>query len=240
LLKMGQPVSVRGAGKAEGLLSALSLQYRDGVPREALLSALWPDSEPSLASQSLNSLVYSLHKLLGDAINDATPVLHVGGCYRLNIEAGVGLDTALFEALAGAGDQEAREGSSDTAVALYSRAVQLYRGDLYAGADIHAVVERERLRARYLNLLARLAQYSYDEGDYPACQEHALRMLANDPCREDAHRLVMRCCVRQGERAQAFRQYRLCTDILHAEFDADPEPATTALFEQVRLNPGGL
>jgi DNA-binding SARP family transcriptional activator len=50
----------------------------------------------------------------------------------------------------------------------------------------------------------------------------------------------MRCHVRRGERSQALRQYRLCQQILRAEFDAAPEPATEALFEQVRLAPSAI
>jgi hypothetical protein len=48
----------------------------------------------------------------------------------------------------------------------------------------------------------------------------------------------MRCHVRLGERAQAFAQYRLCAAVLRAEYGAAPERATTALYEQVRLDPG--
>lgn len=50
----------------------------------------------------------------------------------------------------------------------------------------------------------------------------------------------MRCYVRQGERAEALRQYRLCESVLRVEFDALPEPATTALFAQIRLDPGSV
>ena len=60
------------------------------------------------------------------------------------------------------------------------------------------------------------------------------RLLARDSCREDAHRLVMRCYVKRGERAAALRHYQVCADLLRVEFDASPEPATVALFEQIR------
>ncbi len=56
------------------------------------------------------------------------------------------------------------------------------------------------------------------------------------PCREDAYRMLMRCYIRRGERAAALNLYRRCVDILRAEFDAVPEPTTTALFEQIRLD----
>jgi DNA-binding SARP family transcriptional activator len=116
----------------------------------------------------------------------------------------------------------------------------VYIDDLCAGTDMHLVVERERLRALYLRLLTRLAEYHYGEGDYTTSEEYALRLLANDPCREDAHRLIMRCCVRRGERAQALHQYRLCQSILRHQFDATPEPATVALFDRVRGDPGSI
>jgi DNA-binding SARP family transcriptional activator len=239
MLKAGQPVTARGGGKTETLLCLLALRHGECVPREVLLDTLWPESDAMQAGQSLNSLVYTLNKSLGDAIDDP-PVLHVDGCYRLNVEAGVGVDVACFDALAGAGDRHLRGGDRATAAPLYGRAIRLYRGDLCAGTDTHAATERERLRARYLTLLARLAEHHFAADDYEACLAHAQRMLAADPCREDAHRLVMRCHTRRGERAQALRQYRLCQDILRAEFDMLPEPETTALFDRVRLDPGNI
>ena len=64
--------------------------------------------------------------------------------------------------------------------------------------------------------------------------------MEHDPCREDAHRLVMRCHVRRGERAQALHQYRVCEGILRAAFETSPQPVTAVLFEQVRLAPGSV
>ena len=65
-------------------------------------------------------------------------------------------------------------------------------------------------------------------------------LSVRDPCREDAHRLIMRCYVRQGERAEALHQYRVCVNTLRVEFDSAPETATTILFEQIRLDPGSI
>jgi DNA-binding SARP family transcriptional activator len=240
LLKRGQSVLVHGGGKAEALLCTLALRYAHWVPRDTLLSTVWPESDANLARQSLNSLVYNLHKLLGDAMGDAVPVMYADGYYRLNLEAGVGVDVVHFEALAHAGEEQAHIGNSAAVAAIYSKAIGLYKGDLCVSSDMHTVLERERLRARYLTLLARLADYHYSARDYISCLDYAQRLLDSDPSREDAHRLVMRCYVQLGERAQALRHYRLCQMILHAEFDAVPEPATTALFDQIRREPGSI
>lgn len=239
LLKLGHPVKVFNGGKAEALLCALALQSGYRLSRDALLCMLWPETDPMLALQSLNSLVYSLRRRLGDAIGGA-PVLHVDGYYQLNVEAGVGVDVTNFDDLADAGAHQIHLGNQDAAAVAYRTALHLYRGDLCVGTDLHTALERERLRARYLNLLMYLADYSYSKGDYAPCLDYTRRLLDKDPCREDAHRLIMRCYVRQGERAQALRQYRLCQDMLRAEFDAVPERATTALYDQVRLNPDSL
>jgi DNA-binding SARP family transcriptional activator len=236
LLKAGRPVPLRSGGKIEALLSTLALQPGYGVRREELLAGLWPDQDVLLAGQSLNSLVYSVHRLLGEAL-DAPPVLLADGLYRLNVEAGIGIDIACFDALVSAGERAARAGDRRHAVESFARAVEFYRGDLRVGSDVRAAIERERLRARFLTVLAQLADWAFACRDYAACLDHALRLLQCDPCREDAHRLVMRCYVRRGERAQALRQYHLCCSILHDEFDAEPEQRTTALFDQIRLAP---
>jgi DNA-binding SARP family transcriptional activator len=230
---------MRAGGKGEILLCALALRGARGVPQETLLATLWPEGATTLAGQSLSSLVYSLHRLLGDELG-AAPVVHADGCYRLNAEAGVAVDVDRFVALASAGDRHARAGHHEAAAAAYEGAVGLYRGDLRANSDLHTLLERERLRALYLNLLARLADHTFGRGEYAECLDRALRLLAHDPCREDAHRLVMRCHVRRGERAQALRQYQLCETVLRAEFDAAPEPATRELFDLVRLDPAGV
>ena len=237
VLKRGRLVVLRNSGKTEALLFHLAVRRGYRASRVTLLEKLWPDSEHALAGQCLNALVHSLHKLLGDALGGAAPVLQSGGYCRLNVEAGVGVDVACFDTLARDGEGHARSGHLAAAILTYRSAVSLYDGDLGAGSDVQAIIERERIRALYLTLLARLAEMYYAGGDYDSSLRAALDVLHSDPCREDAHRLAMRCYVKRGERAQALRQYELCETILRSEFDAMPEPITATLFEQVRLTP---
>lgn len=241
VLQGGRPVVIRGGGKVEALLRVLALQRDGGIPRETVLGILWPNSDLDLASQSLNSLIYTLHKTVRDALGNHPPIRCSDGYCRLNAEAGVSSDVFQFETLADLGDKHRRANSPDQATACYLRAVQLYQGDLSATeSDVQFVIRREGLRSRYLTLLAHVADYSFARADYPAGLEYAFRMLNSDPCREDAYRLAMRCHARLGERAQALRDYRLCQTVLRTEFDAEPEPATFALFERIRLDPGNI
>jgi DNA-binding SARP family transcriptional activator len=237
LLKAGEPLPMRNASKTQALLSSLALDQNYAASRETLLNTLWPDTDASLAGQSLNSLVHSLRKQLGDPLGGASPVLYADGYYHLNVAAGIGIDVRWFCDLVNAGEQCVRSGQPLDALECYRCAARLYRGDLCAANDVQALVEREHLRAQYLSLLAHLADHHFDLIEYDHCLEYASRLLTVDPCREDAHRLAMRCYARRGERAQALRQYQVCETVLRSEFDVAPEPATQQLFDQIRLSP---
>ena len=238
LLKAGVPIVVHPGSKSEQLLAYLGLHIGQCLPRDLLLQLLWPDGEVALASQSLRSLLHRLQQQLGDALGGAPLIMHRDGCYQLNARGGVATDVAQFAALLHLGDQQRTAGAL-AAAATYQQAIALYRGDLHRGDDdLHAVITREHLRAHYLALLLRLATVQFDHHDYPACAALIQQLLRIDPCYEHAHRLLMRCYVRLGQRSIALRHYRVCADILHREFATTPEPDTTALFDQIRREPG--
>jgi DNA-binding SARP family transcriptional activator len=239
VIKGGADVPLRPGGKTEALIAELAL-VDAGASRDELVTALWPGADPELAAHSLRSLVHSLHQQFGDVLQGAAPVIRAAGRYRLNRNAGVATDVGHFEAMADRGDLARRAGDEDGAMSAYMEAVQLYRGDLCVGSDVRHVLHRERLRLRYLTLRAALGDYAFRDGHYRAALRHASALLQSDPCREDAYRLAMRCHVRLGERAQALREYRICRDVLKVEFDAEPEAATTSLYDEVRLRPGSV
>ncbi|CAN3127958.1 AfsR/SARP family transcriptional regulator [Mycobacterium sp. smrl_JER01] len=238
VLALGQPVSLRPGGKAEKLLACLALQPRVGVSRDWLLEHIWPNSATTLAGPCLNTLMHSLKDHLTDALAGQPPILHMHGRYALNLTGGVGVDLLDFQSAVSAGDRLLAAGSTAAAIESYEQAVSLYRGELSAGSDISDLLERERLRSICLTALARLADAHFDLGNHTQAMNVVARILAIDPCREDAHRMAMRLNVRLGARSQALRQYELCRMILQQELDAVPEPATTRLAELIRSDPG--
>jgi DNA-binding SARP family transcriptional activator len=240
LLRCGATIPVRSGGRTEALLSCLALRNENGMRRDALLDAVWPESDLVRAKQSLTTLLGGLRRRLGSALAGASPVLYAEGGYALNSAAGVAVDVALFDALALEGERSMRVSDVAGAMRYWRQAIGLYQGDVCVGSDVHAMIERERLRALQLTLLRRLAEHCMQEGEHHEALRHARQLLRRDPCREDAHRLVMRCHVRLGERAQALRQYRVCRHFLEHEFDALPEPSTEALFAQIRLDPASV
>jgi DNA-binding SARP family transcriptional activator len=239
ILKGRAPIAVRPGGKVEQLVGALALNT-DGMVRDELLGLVWPESESDLAAQSLNSLIHWLRRSLSDALAGLPPVLRQAGRYRLNTEGGVTIDVQAFDRAVDAGDRRSRTGQVNEAMYAYSDALRLYAGDLAIGSGIQHVIERERLRTRYLSVFARLADLHFADADYERTLVNALRLLACEPCREDAHRLAMRCYVRLGQRAQAMRQYRICSEVLAQEYDARPEDLTEELYRLIRTDPGSV
>jgi DNA-binding SARP family transcriptional activator len=237
ILKGGSPVPLRPGGKVEQLVGALALNG-NGLVRDELLGLVWPESEQDLAGQSLNSLVHWLSRSLSDALGGGAPVVRQTGTYRLNTEGGVTIDAQAFDDAVDAGDRRSRSGDVGEAMVAYGAALRLYTGDLAIGSSIQHVIERERLRARHLSVYARLADLYFSQADYEHTLVQALRLLASEPCREDAHRMAMRCYVRLGQRVQAMRQYRICAEVLGLEYEARPEALTEELYELVRTDPG--
>jgi DNA-binding SARP family transcriptional activator len=238
VLRSGAAVPLRHGGKMEHLFCALALREHQHATREALLEELWPGCDHGRASQSLNTLVHDLRRLFAAELAGCPPVMRTGDGYRLNTSAGVAVDIVRFDGLATAAAKRFRLGDPTSAVGYYDQAVALYQGDLCGGGgDLRTLIERERLRALYLTMLARLADHYFELGTYAVALGHAERLLQCDPCREDAHRAVMRCFARLGQRAQAMKQYKLCREVLQREFEAAPEPATEDLFTRLRLHP---
>ena len=73
LLKETQPISLRSGSRTEALLYTLGLNFGPGFPVTSYSKVLWPDNDSALAKHSLHSLIYSLHKLLGDGLAGAHP-----------------------------------------------------------------------------------------------------------------------------------------------------------------------
>ncbi len=236
----GNAVPVAYGSKTESLLSCLALVYPQPVPRPYLLDLLWPESDPAFAVQSLNSLTHRLNKLSSATLHGAALIAHEEGTYSFHTASGIGVDIAYFENWSYRGTHLLESGDEATGLDYCERALALYQGDLYGDPSINTMIERERLRAAFLTLLARVADFHYRHDRPAESLRYVHRLLHHDPCREDAHRQAMRCYMRLGQRAQALRQYHICGQALANEYDAAPEPLTEALYDQLRLHPTSI
>jgi two-component SAPR family response regulator len=121
------------------------------------------------------------------------------------------------------------------ALSAYERAVSLYRGDLLPG-ELYCdwtVMERERLLSMYLTVLGRLVQLYVDAGRYAQAIDSGFQLLGRDPCREDIHRIIMRCYCFMGQRSRALRHYEISAEALHAQLGLAPDDALQELHASI-------
>ncbi len=236
----GAPVDKLTSSKAEALLVYLACRGRP-QPREAVAELLWPERS---RDQALSNLRVALSRLRGALPSHVlTTRQHVG----VNPNSRLRLDVSELEA--GVAAYRARRDDPHHSLSLQdaerlAQALSLYRGEFlqgfhFAGGfgfDEWVLMERERLHLLVIDALQDLSALYLELEDYPAGIEQARRLIRLDPLHEGGRRLLMRLLASSGQRNAALRQYELCKQILADELGVAPEPATRALYDQIRAH----
>jgi DNA-binding SARP family transcriptional activator len=199
------------------------------------MEAFWPEASPEASRNSLNVAIHGLRRTLRTATVQPV-ILHRGGAYGIHPDLQLWLDIEEFKSRVESGRRREEAGDVGIATREYESADGLYRGDFLAD-DLYeewTALERDRLRLAHLDALSRLSNLHFSAGRYAACAALCQRIIECDPCREDAHRRLMRCYSRQGHAHLALMQYRACVRALAAELGVDADPATARLHDQIR------
>lgn len=231
MLSNGKPIETWRAIKPRALFQYLVSHRQRPVPREALMEALWPDPDTAPAGTALKVVVHRVRKLLRQTAR-GLEIQPTEDGYRLD-GPDLWVDVEEFERLCLDARRHENEARLDDAAASYARATALYRGDFLEDVpDEWVVLRRERLKDLYLLALARLTDAAYADLDYEQCIERCQQILAHDPCREQAYRVLMLCYAHLGQRGRVRRWYEVCVRTLRGELDVDPETDTQATYEQ--------
>jgi DNA-binding SARP family transcriptional activator len=230
----GDPVRQWRGNRGRLLLAYLLLHYTRPVHRDALGGVFWPEVTPDVAR---NRLHVALHGLRSDlrAVSRHPIVVHSQGGFTFHSRVALSIDTEAFTAAVRTAHGE--EGSQpEAALGSYEKALEIYRGDLLEDAPYEdwALLDRERLKVQYLETLDRIAKIRFELGRYAACIEVSQRLATGDPCREDIHRLLMRCYARLNKPHLAVHQYHQCERQLRDETGLKPAQTTRNLYEQIR------
>ena len=234
LLVRGRPIQRWRGNRGRIMLAFLLLHRSRPLTRDELGGVFWPDGAPGVVRNRLHVALYGLRKDLR-ALTDHPIVVH--GQRGFSIHAGIDLwlDTEEFDkALAAARRQ--LPGSSDSALAWYETANELYRGELLADAPFEewALLHRERLRLQHLEALDQVARLRFAAGRYADCLDACQRLIPGDLCREEIHRLMMRCYTRLNQPHLAVRQYHQCERQLRDDLGIEPTDPTRQLYERIR------
>ncbi|MCW5631701.1 MAG: winged helix-turn-helix domain-containing protein [Rubrivivax sp.] len=223
-------------GKGKAIFKYLAAHRARPVPREVLMDVFWPDAGPGAARNNLNVAIHGLRKALARADADHAFVLFAQGCYSLDPALRLWIDAEAFIAHLQRGRAAEQRGDTAAAMAEYRIAQAIHHRPLLVEDRYESwlVPHRQRLRGGCVELLNRLAEHAFDQGDFETCVAFAHKLLEVDNCDEQAHRLLMRCYSRMGHVHLALRQYHFCVDTLARELDLIPGPPTVALSRQLR------
>jgi DNA-binding SARP family transcriptional activator len=231
----GLCVATWGGQRGVSVLRFLLSRRGHTSPRDVLLAEFWPDVAPDAARNRLQVAISGLRRALLEVTN-LNVIGYADGCYRVNPEFRVVTDVDRFEAALSTAGHAERSGDRQGALVAYQEAIEYYRGDFVSDAPYEqwTILPRESLRMTYIDALDRISRIQLGSGRLDDSIATGHRMLDVDPCREDAHQMLMRCYARQGRVYEAMRQYEFCRRVLRAILQTEPGSKTTQLYRAVR------
>ena len=225
---------------AQALLAYLVLHRNRMHRREALAGLLWGEASEERARGALRTALWRLRRVVEPPGVPTGRRLVTTRQGEVGFEVGgdVWVDAMVFENVVAAALASRPEELGDDHAAQLEAALRLYEGELLEGFyDDWVLRERERLRALYLQALTCLMHGAAARGDLDVAIGRGRQLLLQDPLRESLHREVMRLYLRNGQRAQALRQFVECRRVLDEELQVEPMPETLALQREISRGP---
>ena len=202
------------------------LLHPDGVTKEEIGAAFWPDSTMEALRLRFKNSIYRLRHALG-----SDSITFIDDYYRFNRSLEYDYDAEEFQqelALAQG------ESAIDDKILHYRLAVNSYRGAYLPKLDYAWVaVQREQYHRLFMDGIKDLINLLIESKQYQTAIHFAERAMAEDPCYEEAYRLAMTAFFALGDRAAVSRQYEKCRVTLKKELDIDPAPQTEDLYKKL-------
>jgi DNA-binding SARP family transcriptional activator len=235
----GQPILRWNSLKAKTLFQYFLINESRPVRRDVLMELQWPDHTYNSARNNLNVALYTLRNTLRVPNQSAQPIIYRDGCYLLNSEVTWWIDRNEFRSILHKAQLASRASQLQQAIDAYQRAVQLYRGPLFEDdpPGDWFLAEQHQLKEMYLRALERLAEIYCDLGEYSTAVQFGQLATDADPCRESAHRVLMRCFSLQHQQQLVCREYQSCVTSLHDELGVPPGDETVQLFRKLTSAP---
>lgn len=230
------PQSLHFTRTAQHLLAYLLLHRRQSHPREILAGTLWGETDDEKARACLNTALWRLRRVLEPypTAKGRFLVTLANGDVGINPEAPLRLDVAIFEEKTRGVFRWDAHGPSACEVGEVEKALTLYKGELLPGFYENWILEeRERLHCLHIDVLGALMHAHHHLGNVAQGIEFGLRILKEEPFREDVHLTVMQLYREAGQMFMALRQYEKCRKNLEDELGISPSEKTRRFYESI-------
>jgi DNA-binding SARP family transcriptional activator len=220
-----------GGRKPKQVLEALLVHQGHAVPKDRLVDLVWGERLPADPMRTLEAYVSVLRDRLAVVEPDGVRLVRSQPrAYRVALD-GVGLDLRAFD------DLVSRAGAAPAAdrLRLRERALALVRGELLADEPYTEWIFplRELYAERRAQVLLDAAEDCLVAGRPQSAVGYAEQVLAGQPTRERAHRLLVAARYACGEQDLALAAYRRCLRVLDEELGVRPLPETERVFRAV-------
>jgi len=231
-----EPGEALPAGKVRELLLFLLLNER--ATKDQIGLALWPDASAAQVRNIFHVTLHHLRRQLGPE----RWIVSEQGAYRLerspSPEVTLEVDVDLLLATAAQLRKALRRREEVTPAALDQarQVLEQCNADLapgFAGGE-WLVSAQDRVRAAWVDGADALAQLYQLAGRTAEVMAICELLVAREPLRESAHRLLMEAMASRGEVARALAHYEALVALLHREVGARPAQETRTLAERLR------
>lgn len=229
-------IKIWPSGKGRAIFKYMIANHRRPISKYVLMDIFWRKFDPEAACKNLYVAIYGLRQAFRAMRPEFSHILFQDDHYLLNPSMQIWVDIEEFCEHYQAGRRLERSGRLNEALREYELAKSLYQGD-FLEEDLYedwALPLREGLKENYVVILDCLSRHCLEEKRYATCIQLCQNILAEDDCRENAHRRLMRCYSRQGQPLLALRQYHLCVEALMQVEGVSPMYETLTLFNKIR------
>jgi DNA-binding SARP family transcriptional activator len=201
------------------LLACLALAERP-TARSRLAGRLWPDTAEPRAMARLRTALWRLRqpgRLLLDGSSDE---IELGETVAVDVQDLTELARRFLDAPLEANDDRLAELTD--------------AGELLPEWDDDWVApHRERFRQIRLHALEQLGVRLAEEGRYGRAVEVSLAVVADDPLRESAERVLIKIYLAEGNVHEAVTRYRAYREIMREELGLEPSPQMEAIIDEL-------
>jgi ATP/maltotriose-dependent transcriptional regulator MalT/two-component SAPR family response regulator len=202
------------------------LQHPDGVTKEEIGEAFWPDSTIEALRVRFKNSIYRLRHALG-----SESISFIDDYYRFNRSLEYYYDSEDFVQELSIAEKAA---DFDGQIHHLIQAINQYRGVYLPKMDYEwAIVQREQYHQTFIANIMKLIDLLLNSGQYQAAIQYVNRAIEEDSCCEEAYRAGMKAFSHQGDRASISRYYDKCCTALKKELDLEPAFETTSLYNDL-------
>ncbi|MBN2257070.1 MAG: tetratricopeptide repeat protein, partial [Anaerolineaceae bacterium] len=202
------------------------LLHPDGVTKETVGLAFWPDSDPEDMKIRSKNAIYRLRRAVGREViqfEDDRYLFNRALDYEYDLDAFV---TALVQA--------EEEDEPQDKLSKLIRAVNIYKGPFLPGLDLsEVIIERERLQRSFESACISAAELALSFANHLEAVRLCLRVIEFNSYLETAYQILFKAYAGTGNKAAIIKSYQQLESVLQEDLSTTPSPETIQLYRNL-------